>query len=44
MTKDRLSKLSGEQFDRAYTSDMVKDHTQDALTSSSRAVQGQIPT
>jgi putative membrane protein len=29
MTKDRLSKLSGEQFDRAYMSDMVKDHTQD---------------
>jgi putative membrane protein len=29
MTKDHLSKLSGEQFDRAYMSDMVKDHTQD---------------
>jgi putative membrane protein len=29
MMKDRLSKLSGEQFDRAYMSDMVKDHTQD---------------
>jgi putative membrane protein len=29
MTKDRLSRLSGEQFDRAYMSDMVKDHTQD---------------
>jgi putative membrane protein len=29
MTKDRLSKLSGEQFDRAYMNDMVKDHTQD---------------
>jgi putative membrane protein len=29
MTKYRLSKLSGEQFDRAYMSDMVKDHTQD---------------
>jgi putative membrane protein len=29
MTKDRLSKLSGEQFDKAYMSDMVKDHTQD---------------
>ena len=29
MTKGRLSKLSGEQFDRAYMSDMVKDHTQD---------------
>lgn len=29
MTKERLSKLSGEQFDKAYMSDMVKDHTQD---------------
>jgi putative membrane protein len=29
MMKDRLSKLSGEQFDKAYMSDMVKDHTQD---------------
>ena len=29
MTKQRLSKLSGEQFDKAYMSDMVKDHTQD---------------
>lgn len=29
MTKDRLSKLSGEQFDKAYMKDMVKDHTQD---------------
>lgn len=28
--KDRLSKLSGEEFDKAYLSDMVKDHTQDA--------------
>ncbi len=29
LTKERLSKLSGAQFDRAYMSDMVKDHTQD---------------
>jgi putative membrane protein len=29
MTKDRLSKLSGEQFDKAYMRDMVKDHIQD---------------
>ena len=28
--KDRLSKLNGEEFDKAYLSDMVKDHTQDA--------------
>jgi putative membrane protein len=30
-TKSRLSKLSGEQFDRAYMQDMVKDHTKDVL-------------
>jgi putative membrane protein len=29
MTKDRLSKLSGDPFDKAYMNDMVKDHTQD---------------
>ena len=28
-TKDRLEKLSGEQFDRAYMRDMVTDHTKD---------------
>ena len=28
-TKDRLSKLSGEQFDKAYMSDMVRDHKKD---------------
>jgi putative membrane protein len=28
-TKNRLSKLSGNAFDRAYMQDMVKDHTQD---------------
>ncbi len=28
-TKARLSKLSGEQFDKAYMQDMVKDHTHD---------------
>ncbi|MGO8794705.1 MAG: DUF4142 domain-containing protein [Candidatus Sulfotelmatobacter sp.] len=28
-TKQKLSALSGDQFDRAYMSDMVKDHTQD---------------
>jgi putative membrane protein len=29
LTEERLSKLSGEQFDKAYMADMVKDHTQD---------------
>lgn len=28
-TKDRLEKLSGESFDRAYMKDMVTDHTKD---------------
>lgn len=28
-TKDRLEKLSGKQFDRAYMRDMVTDHTKD---------------
>jgi putative membrane protein len=28
-TKDRLSKLSGAQFDRAYMNDMVLDHSKD---------------
>lgn len=28
-TKDRLEKLSGSQFDRAYMRDMVTDHTKD---------------
>jgi putative membrane protein len=28
-TKDQLSKLSGEQFDKAYMRDMLKDHKQD---------------
>lgn len=28
-TYDRLSKLNGEAFDRAYARDMVKDHTKD---------------
>ena len=28
-TKAKLEKLSGDQFDRAYMKDMVKDHTKD---------------
>jgi putative membrane protein len=28
-TKDKLSSLSGDAFDKAYMSDMVKDHTKD---------------
>src|SRR5947199_6279406 len=28
-TKDRLSKLSGQQFDKAYMTDMLQDHKKD---------------
>jgi putative membrane protein len=28
--RDRLSKLSGAEFDRAYAEEMVKDHRKDA--------------
>jgi putative membrane protein len=28
-TVDRLSKLTGEQFDKAYMNDMIEDHTKD---------------
>lgn len=37
--KDRLSKLSGEQFDRAYMQAMLKDHRQD-VTEFRRESQG----
>lgn len=29
MAKEKLEKLSGDQFDKAYMKDMVQDHTQD---------------
>lgn len=29
LTKERLAKLSGDQFDKAYMADMVRDHTED---------------
>jgi putative membrane protein len=32
-TYDRLSKLSGDAFDRAYARDMVKDHSKDVSES-----------
>ncbi|MFZ3214548.1 MAG: DUF4142 domain-containing protein [Candidatus Acidiferrales bacterium] len=31
-TYDRLAKLSGEAFDRAYARDMVRDHRSDVAT------------
>ena len=43
MTKQRLSKLSGEQFDKAYMSDMVKDHTKDVADFQRESTSGQDP-
>jgi len=40
-TKDRLSKLSGAAFDRAYMDDMVKDHREDVSEFRKEATNGQ---
>lgn len=40
-TYDRLSKLSGEAFDRAYARDMVKDHSKDVSEFQKEAKNGQ---
>lgn len=40
MTKDRLSKLSGDEFDQAYMNNMVKDHTQDVSDFKRESVSG----
>src|SRR5262249_9881456 len=40
-TKDRLSKLSGPAFDRAYMAEMVKDHQADAMAFHKQATSGQ---
>ncbi|HJT88907.1 MAG TPA: DUF4142 domain-containing protein [Bryobacteraceae bacterium] len=42
-TYDRLSKLSGADFDRAYMSDMVKDHTADISEFKKEASSGNDP-
>jgi putative membrane protein len=42
-TYDRLSKLSGEAFDRAYARDMVKDHTKDVADFQKEAKSGRSP-
>jgi putative membrane protein len=42
-TKERLSKLSGEQFDRAYMRDMVRDHTQDVADFKRESTNGSDP-
>ena len=39
-TYDRLSKLSGDSFDRAYARDMVKDHTKDVAEFQKEAKDG----
>ncbi|MCU1236166.1 MAG: outer membrane protein [Candidatus Solibacter sp.] len=40
-TVDRLSKLSGAAFDRAYVRDMVKDHDQDVMEFKKESQSGQ---
>ncbi len=42
-TKDRLSKLSGKEFDRAYMQDMVKDHRGDVAEFKKEAASGKDP-
>jgi putative membrane protein len=42
-TKDRLSKLSGKEFDRAYMEDMVKDHRVDVAEFKKEAASGKDP-
>lgn len=42
-TKDRLSKLNGAAFDRAYMEDMVKDHREDIAEFRKEANSGQDP-
>ncbi|MFN2452794.1 MAG: DUF4142 domain-containing protein [Pyrinomonadaceae bacterium] len=39
-TVERLSKLSNEQFDRAYANDMVEDHVKDVADFQKQAEQG----
>jgi putative membrane protein len=42
-TKDRLSKLSGAAFDRAYMQDMVTDHQQDVAEFRKQSTRGTDP-
>ncbi len=42
-TKDRLSKLTGKEFDRAYMQDMVKDHRGDVAEFKKEAASGKDP-
>jgi putative membrane protein len=43
MTKKRLSKMSGEAFDQAYMSDMVKDHQKDIAAFQKESASGKDP-
>lgn len=40
---DKMSKLSGEEFDRAYVSDMVKDHEEDVADFEKEAQRAEDP-
>jgi putative membrane protein len=42
-TKDRLSKLNGDAFDRAYMADMVKDHKMDIAQFQKESASGKDP-
>jgi putative membrane protein len=42
-TKDRLSKLSGGQFDKAYMSEMLKDHNKDVAAFQRESNSGRDP-
>ena len=42
-TKDRLSKLSGAAFDRAYIREMVRDHQDDSMAFRRESEQGKDP-
>jgi len=42
-TVDRLSKLSGEAFDRAYMGEMVKDHTHDVAAFEQQSTRAEDP-
>jgi putative membrane protein len=43
MTKQRLSSLKGDDFDKAYMSDMVKDHAQDVADFQRESTSGMDP-
>lgn len=42
-TKERLSKLSGEEFDRAYMSNMLSDHKKDVVAFQKESTEGKDP-